>query len=204
MYVFLRLLLWALFATVVLAKKAKKDKAGTGKYPSKSLMNRACRATWICNENKCLGESDEQWTSCNGNKNCRSDLENWVLLGANKQWGTAATQYKAVYNMVKKANCEKMLKNYPWVKKRIEETVKDVRQYGYKVETKGLGVCDYTSRVCIASPKGIKKGMPQQTILVSLNPNAKKYPTGSEKTRTYFRAYSIEGETDGYVSAKQH
>ena len=32
--------------------------ADAARYPQKSLMNRACRATWICGETKCLGVDD--------------------------------------------------------------------------------------------------------------------------------------------------
>ena len=107
--------------------------------------------------------------------------------------------------MVKTKNCKRMFERYSWVKKQVQRTIKDISQYGYKVKTgNGLDLCDIVSRVCIASPKGIKKGMPEQTMIVSLNPDAKKYPTGAESTRTYYRAFSINGKTDGYVSAKQH
>ena len=97
-----------------------------------------------------------------------------------------------------------MWKEFPWLKKDIVKTIKDIRKYGYKVKYNPPELEKIVSRVCVASSKGIKKGMNKRTMLVSLNPNAIKYPTGDDKTRTYFRAYSVKGRTDGFVSAKQH
>lgn len=141
---------------------------------------------------------------CNGDKNCKSDLENWRLAGARKQWGKNSVQWKAQYNLERKENWAKMWREYPWLKKDIVKTIKDVKKYGYKVKYNPPKVEDIVSRVCVASSKGIKKGMNKETILVSLNPDAVKYPTGNSKTRTYYRVYSVKGKSDGFVSAKQH
>ncbi|WPT16448.1 hypothetical protein PSENEW3_00004455 [Picochlorum sp. SENEW3] len=170
----------------------------------KEYMNRSCRYTWICNDKGCLGKNIEPYSNCDGSKNCKSDLENWVLAGARKQWGKKAVHWKARYNLEKERNWSKMWKEFPWLKRDIIKTIKDVRKYGYKVKYNPPKVEDIVSRVCVASSTGRKKGMNKRTMLVSLNPNAVKYPTGDEKTRTYFRAYSVKGRTDGFVSAKKH
>lgn len=141
---------------------------------------------------------------CDGDKNCKSDLENWRLAGARKQWDKKSVQYKAQYNLEKKENWKKMWNEYPWLKSVITKTIKDISKYGYKVKYDPPKLEDIVSRVCVPSSTGLKKGMNKKTILVSLNPDAKKYPTGNDKTRTYFRAYSVNGKTDGFVSAKQH
>lgn len=172
----------------------------------KSLMNRACRATYICGDGPCLGVDDQYLSSCNGDKfNCKEDLKSWTLTGANKQWGTKATQWKADYNFVKKENCEKMLKDFPGLENDIKSGIKDMGQYGYKIKTNGLDTCDMISRVCLTTQYGRDTiGFDDSCMLVSVNPDAKKYPTGDEKTRTYYRALVCNGKTNGFVSAKQH
>ena len=171
----------------------------------KSLMNRACRATWICGDGPCIGVDDQYLSQCNGDKNCKADLKSWTLTGANKQWGTTATQYKADYNFVKKKNCEKMLQDFSGLEKDIKSGIKDMGKYGYKIETKGLDTCDIVSRICLTTKYGRDTiGFDDRCFLMSVNPNAKKFPTGAEKTRTYFRSLVCKGKTNGFVSAKQH
>lgn len=204
-------LVLALVLNAHAAQGKKNNKKGGGNPyggPSpgkKSLNNRACRATWICGDGSCMGVDDPYLSSCNGSKNCKQDLKSWTLTGANKQWGATATQWKADYNFAKKGRCEQMLKDFPGLEKDINSGIKDMGKYGYKVETKGLKTCDIISRVCLTTSYGRNTvGFDDRCMIVSVNPNAKKYPTGAESTRTYYRTLICKGKTDGFVSAKQH
>ena len=214
MYLWKTLLVLVL-ALVLGAEAARKKDSNKGKGsgnpyggPSpgkKSLMNRACRATWICGDGPCIGVSDKYLSQCNGDKNCKDDLKSWTLTGANKQWGAKATQWKADYNFVKRERCEQMFKDFPGLEKDVKSGIKDMGKYGYKIDTKGLDTCDILSRICLTTKFGRDTiGFDDRCFLMSVNPKAKKYPTGDEKTRTYYRALVCNGKTNGYVSAKQH
>jgi hypothetical protein len=196
-------------------KNGNKPNKGTGsgkKGPygivptKKSLNNKACRATWICGESKCLGVDDQWLNSCNEDKECDQDLKSWVLTAAKSQWGNTATHYKAVNNIQKAANCKKFVAENPVLVKDIKSCMNSFGQSGSNYKVKYNDICEIISRVCTVSDYGVKTvGFPQRTMVISVADQSKCKESGVNSCRSHHRALCVNGKVyDGYISTKQH
>lgn len=130
------------------------------------------------------------------------------MVGSRKQHGLNSMQWRAQFNLEKKKNFRKMLKEYSWLKRTIKRTIRDAAKYGYKTKSNKWkkDPYEFVSRVCCATDYGQKMGMSKDTCIVHLNRFPDERPTGlpDSKKYPYTKCISVGGKTEGFCSDKQH